>query len=59
MPILIMGLIALLVFVTIVALVCSAGMAERHEHEEAEAHGPTPMAPPPGEVPAHKTKTAA
>ena len=39
MPILIMGLIALLVFVTIVALICSAGMAERHEREDAQAHG--------------------
>lgn len=58
MPILIMGLIALLVFVTIVALVCSAGMAERHEHEEAAAPRPAPM-PPPQQAPEHKTKTAA
>lgn len=58
MPILIMGLIALLVFVTIVALVCSAGMAERHEHEETAARGPTPM-PPPEQASEHKTKTAA
>lgn len=56
MPILIMGLIALLVFITIVALVCSAGMAERHEREEAEAHGPVPLAP---EEPQHRPKTAA
>ena len=44
MPILIMGLIALLVFVTIVALICSAGLAERHEREETEAHAPAPSA---------------
>lgn len=53
MPILIMGLIALLVFVTIVALICSAGMAERHEREEAETHSPTPST-----APEHKTKAA-
>jgi hypothetical protein len=47
MPILILGLIALLVFVTIVALVCSAGMAERHEHEETDAPAPTKPAPEP------------
>ncbi len=59
MPILIMGLIALLVFVTIVVLICSAGMAERHEREEEETHGPLPMVPPPDEAQAGKTKTAA
>ena len=53
MPILIMGLVALLVFVTIVVLICSAGMAERHEREEAGTHGPTPLA-----APEHKTKAA-
>ena len=53
MPILIMGLIALLVFVTIVVLICSAGMAERHEREETETHGPAPSA-----APEHKTRAA-
>ena len=41
MPILIMGLVALLVFVTIVVLICSAGLAERHEREEAESRAPS------------------
>ncbi len=59
MPILIMGLIALLTFVTIVVLVCSAGMAERHEREEAERHAPTPMPPPLNQAPEGKAKTAA
>lgn len=59
MPILIMGLIALLVFITIVALVCSAGMAERRDRQDAEAHAPTPMAPPPAEAPERKGRHAA
>ncbi len=59
MPILIMGLVALLIFVTIVVLVCSAGMAERQEREVAETRGPTFTPPPVEETPAPKTKAAA
>ncbi|HUK87581.1 MAG TPA: hypothetical protein VLT85_07950 [Terriglobales bacterium] len=56
MPILIMGLIALLVFVSIVVLVCSAGVAERHEREESEAPTATPPAAP---TPEQKIQKAA
>ena len=54
MPILIMGLVALLLFVTIVVLICSAGMAERHEREET---GAEPQAP--NHAPKRDTKAAA